>query len=142
MQKVCGPMTKKYSTVTKMSRRDDARYEEDGGAPPTSSSPPSSHQGDAATPLFLLLFTVFVLTLLVSLSPYDLYLQRGLFSFNATHFIITPIKQTNRPKRGSTKTKAAMCCWVKVRLHPPFEAESLQIFNVWWEKTRYGQIKL
>lgn len=45
MEKVCGPMTKKYSTVTKMSRRDDARYEEDGGAPPTSSSPTSSHYG-------------------------------------------------------------------------------------------------
>lgn len=45
MEKVCGPMTKKYSTVTKMSRTDDARYEEDGGAPPTSSSPTSSHYG-------------------------------------------------------------------------------------------------
>lgn len=44
MEKVCGPMTKKYSTVTKM-RRDDGRYEEDGGAPPTSSSPTSSHYG-------------------------------------------------------------------------------------------------
>lgn len=93
---------------------------------------------NAATPLFLLLFTVFVLTLPVSLSPYDLYLQRGLFRFNTTHFIITPIKQTNRPKRGLTKTKAAMCCWLKVRLHTPFEADSLQIFNVWWEKNRYG----
>lgn len=59
-------MTKKYSTVTRLSRRGDTRYEEDGGAPPT-----------LATPLFLLLFTVFALAHLVSLSPYDLYLQRG-----------------------------------------------------------------
>lgn len=55
-----------------------------------------------------------------SSSLYDLCLQSGSFSLNKSHFIITLIKSTNRPTRGSTKTKAAFCLhllckWAKSR---------------------------